>query len=210
MTEETPQPVRQEILQALQMARLKRFDQAEALLSKIAGSHTGSADERAVVHSTHAMILRKMGRHNEAWKAYRQAEDCIPDDPVMKLIIARFLIDEAGQYDMGIRKAQLILKFGGDMPSFRHQAHALMGLAFLKKNNQKKALEMLEKTMEDHFHGIVSVENIDFNFVEALMRRGIFLDRCKEYLRIAAERAKEKKEYKYMSKFRKILDSANI
>ena len=85
-----------------------------------------------------------------------------------------------------------------------------MGLAYLKKGDKKKAVQMLDKAMEDNFQGILSAENIDFNLIETFMHRNIEREKCKAYAQKAlalAQKTNEEKPLQFISKF---LDSFEV
>ena len=199
--------VRKEVLEALQQAHKRDYETAVKIL--YAGIESGSAEgeELAVLYSTLAMIQKKQGKLDQAWTTYQLAEQAAPDDPVLKVITARFLLNERRQYDQAIKRARLILKEAKDVPSLSHQAYTIIGLAYFRKGQQKKALEMLETAMSNNFSGMVSAENIDFNLVEALVREQTALAQCQAYLRAACNLARQQREYKALTVFQKVLDS---
>lgn len=199
--------VREEVVEALRLTRERKFDEAVDLLEKGLEDGTTSDEEQAVLYSMLGMILKKQGDMEKAWKAYQQAERSIPDDPVLKIIVGRFLADDLDRLDDAIKKGKEILKTAKDIPSFTHQAYCLMGLAYLKKGDKRKAGDMLDKAMRDHFKGIASADNVDFKLVEALLARSLEVEKCRQYIEDAHALAQERKEYRAMTVFKRLLDS---
>ena len=201
------QQVRQEVLEAIKLTQERQYDEATQVLRDGIASDVETSDEKAVLLSTLGMILKKQGKLDEAWDAYQEAEQTIPDDPFIKMIIARFLLNVRREYDPAIRKLKQVLKLAKEVPSIRHQTYVLLGLAFLRKNQAGKAAEMLTKSMEGDFEGMVTTDNIDFNLVEALIREQLEIEKCQHFLQAAYNLARVKKEYTNMTQYRKILDS---
>jgi tetratricopeptide (TPR) repeat protein len=207
MDNKGPTTLREEVIEAIRLSRIRQYDAALDLLKTVLDKNEVGEEEKAVLHSTSALILRQKGEKEEALNAYSKAESCLPDDPILKIILSRFLIEETEQYDLAIKKAKQILKSSKDIPSLRHQAYCLIGHAYLKQGIKKRAVEMLEKAMSNSFAGISSVENIDFSLVEALLRRNLEVEKCQHYVDLACDLARQNREFKAMAKFRKILDS---
>lgn len=199
--------VRKEVIEALQQVQRRNYDAAVKILQTGIDSGNAAGEELAVLYSTLAMIQKKQGQVDQAWTSYQRAEQAAPDDPVLKVITARFLLNERAQYEQAIKRARLILKAAKDVPSLRHQAQTIMGLAYFRKGQQKKAIEMLEAAMRDNFSGMASAENIDFNLVEALVRDQSAIAQCQQYLRAACNLARQHREFKALTVFQKVLDS---
>jgi len=204
---ETYQEVRTEVVESLRLVQERNYGGAEKALQDGIDSGSAQGEELAVLYSTLGMIQKKQGKLQEAWNSYQLAERTVEDDPVLKVLTSRFLLNELGRYDDAIKRAKLILKTAKDVPSLRHQAYSIIGLAYLRKGQQRKAIEMLDKAMENHFMGMTSADNIDFNLVEALVREQIAVDKCQDYIRAACEFARSKREFKAMTVFQQILDS---
>lgn len=207
---EATQMVRQEVLEALRLCKNRQYEEAVRVLQEGIETNPENEEERAVLYSTLGMILKKLGKTDEAWEAYQNAENCLPDDPFLKIIVARFLINERRQFDQSIRKAKQVLKIAKEVPSIRHQAYTLLGLAYLRKGQAKKAGEMLDHAMEDKFEGMATAENIDFNLVEAMLREKLEIEKCQRFMQAAYNLARSKKEYAAMTTYRKILDSFEV
>lgn len=198
---------REEVFLSLQLVREKNYAQAEEVLLKGVGGEELQAEEKAVLYSTLGLVYKMQEKHDEAWGAYKRAEKELPDDPLLKIIVARFLLNDRPEYDQVIQRAKQILVMAKEIPSFSHQAYSLMGLAYLKKGNKRKAGEMLDKAMKDDFSGIASAENIDFQLVEAFLSRNLEVEKCRRYINSAANLARERREYKLLTVFQKLLDS---
>ncbi len=204
---EPARATREEVVSALRFAQEKNYEQAENLLHEAVAHEQTSTEEKAILYSTLGLIRKMQGKIDEAWSAYQQAEGILSDDPLLKLIIVRFLIQDREQYDAAIRRAKEILKLAKEIPSFSHQAYALIGLGYLKKGNKRKASEMMDKAMEGEFKNLASAENIDFQLVEAFLGRNLEIEKCKHYINAAANLARERREYKLLTIFQKALDS---
>lgn len=178
---------------AFELMKGKQFDDAEKLLVNCMGK-TDDDIAVALFHSALGVLFKLRGEFKTAWRHYQRAEKLMPEDPALKIIMARLLIDQFAEYDSAIKKAKKVLEIIPDNPVFRHQAHVTMGLAYIRKGSRKKAIEMLQKSMEGDFKGFVTTPNIDFNLVEKLLRRAWGEDICKEFLQKALAFARHRQE----------------
>ncbi len=196
-----------EVIEALQLTQAKQYEEAAQVLEQ--GLEAGAEDpeEQALLYSTLGMVQKKMGQIEQAHKSYLSAEKCSPEDPVLKIIVTRFLLNETREYDIAIKKAKQILNVAKEVPSLSHQAYTMMGLAYLRKGKVNKASEMLDKAMSESFEGMATSENVDFNLVEAMLREKQDINKCKDFIQAAYNLARNKKEYTNMTAFRQILDS---
>ncbi|MDO8462028.1 MAG: hypothetical protein Q7S98_04110 [Deltaproteobacteria bacterium] len=201
--------VSNEIYQAFSLIKEKKLVEAEAFLKKeIDRSDPKSGPERAaLLESTLGFLYRVKGDPKAAWRAYEKAEKLLPEDPSLKIISARFLIDEFAQYDSALKKAKQVLKLAAGSPSFEHQAKTTMGLAYLRKGEKKKARDVLQEILKKGFDGMASAENIDFNLVEAFLRRNLELDQCRQFIEKALTFARVKKEPKRTVFIEKLIGS---
>lgn len=189
---------------AFELMAARQFVDAERLL---AGNMAKTNDTVAVAlyHSTLGVLGKMQGEFKTAWRHYQRAEKLLPDDPSLKIISARLLIDQFAEYDLAIKKAKRVLDLAEDNPVFAHQAYTTMGLAWARRGNRKRALDMLEKSMGDTFEGFVSAENIDLNLLEAVLRRGWPSGVCQAFLSGALEFARRAGEQNYTALFQKML-----
>jgi len=166
---------------AFELIAAKQYGEAEKLL---ANNMARSDDDAAIAlfHSVMGVLFKIQGEYKTAWRHYKRAEKLLPDDPALKIISARLLIDQFAEYGQAIKKAKKVLNLIPDNPVFAHQAHTTMGLAYCKKGDKKKAISMLQKSWGDDFTNFITAQNIDFELVEALLRKGWGLEVCHEYL----------------------------
>lgn len=189
---------------AFELMRARQFADAERLL---AGNMAKTDDDVAIAlyHSSLGVLNKMKGEFKTAWRHYRRAEKLMPDDPALKIISARLLIDEFAEYDQAIRKAKKVLDLSEGNPVFTHQAYTTMGLAWARRGNRKKALKMLEQSMVDRFASFVSAENIDLNLLETVLRKGWVERLCDEFLGNALIFAQSTGEDKYIEIFQRML-----
>jgi len=161
----------------------------------------------ALFYSTLGVLYKIKKEFQKAWKFYEKAEKLLPDDPALKLISARLLIDVFGQYDTAIRRCERVLEISRSDPPFRHQAHVTMGLAFLKKGERSRAVQCLVSSMEDDFAGLISAANIDLKLIEALLRKKAGLDECRTYLQKARDFSASKNEEKYVELMNRLIEA---
>lgn len=166
---------------AFELMKAKQYADAEKLL---AGNMSRTDDDAAIAlyHSVMGVLSKLQGEYKTAWKHYERAEKLLPKDPALKIISARLLIDQFAEYGQAIRRAKKVLELIPGNPVFAHQAHTTMGLAYVRKGDRKKAVEMLEASAGEDFRGFVSAKNIDFELVEALLRRGWGAPSCRAFL----------------------------
>ena len=80
-----------------------------------------------------------------------------------------------------------------------------MGLAYCKKGDRKKTLEMLEQSIIDDFAPFVTAKNIDYELVEAVLRRGWGRDQAKMFLEKALAFAVKTKEDQHINLLQKMI-----
>lgn len=197
------------LYKAFDLMSAKDFGGAEQELN--AGLAEAEAQEdrvlTALFYSTLGVLFKIKKEFAKAWKFYERAEKLLPEDPALKLISARLLIDVFGQFDTAIRRCQKVLEISRSDPPFLHQARVTMGTAYLKKGERAKAIQCLVDAMEDDFGGLVSAANIDLKLLEALLRKKNGLTECKTYLEKALGFAQGKKEDKYVELLRRLLEA---
>lgn len=189
---------------AFELIAAKQFADAEKLL---AGNMARTDDNVAIAlyHSVLGVLFKMQGEYKTAWRHYERAEKLMPDDPALKIISARLLIDQFAEYGQAIKKAKKVLEIAKDNPVFTHQAYTTMGLAHCKKGDKKKALELLESSMIDDFNSFISAKNIDYELVEAILRKGWGVDLCRAYLEKALAFASRTKEDQHVNMLEKML-----
>ena len=189
---------------AFELIATKQYADAEKLLA----SNMARTDDDASIalyHSVMGVLFKVQGEYKTAWKHYQRAEKLLPDDPALKLISARLLISEFAQYGQAIKKAKKVLAIIPGNPVFAHQAYITMGLAYCRKGQRKKAVSMLETSWGEDFKGFVSAKNIDFELVEALVRKRWGLDSCRDFLAKAVDFAAKTGEPNYVGLFTRML-----
>ncbi|MBI4125548.1 MAG: hypothetical protein HY609_00970 [Deltaproteobacteria bacterium] len=190
--------------QAFSLMKGKRLDEAERLLaSSLAKTEDKTA--AALYHSALGVLHKMKKDYKEAWRHYERAEKLIPDDPALKIIVARLLIEQFAQYDQAIRRAKRVLKILPANPVFVHQAFTTIGLAQIKRKKKQEAIEALEKSIVEDFEGFITAKNIDFHLVEALLRNDWGENICCQFVSKALAFAKNKKEKPFADAFEKML-----
>jgi tetratricopeptide (TPR) repeat protein len=197
------------LYKAFDLMSVKDFGGAEQELN--AGLAEAEAQEdrilSALFYSTLGVLFKMKKEFAKAWKFYERAEKLLPEDPALKLISARLLIDVFGQFDTAIRRCQRVLEISRSDPPFLHQAQVTMGMAYLKKGERTKAVQCLVDAMEDDFGGLISAGNIDLKLLEALIRKKNGLPECKTYLEKALVFATNKKEEKYVDLLKRLIEA---
>lgn len=193
-------------MRAFELLRFKQFDDAEKLLSNCLVKVDDDV-ARALFHSALGVLYKMKGEFKTAWRHYERAEKLLPDDPALKIISARLLLDEFAEYEQAIKKAKKVLEIIPNNPVFRHQAHITMGLAYVKKGNKKKAIEMLEKSMANNFENFITTRNIDFNLCEAILKKGWAENSVKTFLERAFKFSQDHKEADWVETIQKMLNA---
>ena len=191
---------------AFELMKNKQLEDAEKLLSyHLAKGENDTAV--ALYHSALGILYKMKGDFKEAWRHYARAEKLLPNDPALKIITARLMIEQFTEHDAAIKKAKKVLELIPANPVFVHQAYITMGLAYAKKGSKKKAVECLEKSMGKNFEGFVSARNVDCNLAELLLRKKWGEDSCVRFLKCALEFAKLHKEDEFTQAFQKMVDA---
>ncbi len=209
MAEEAVSP---QIYDAFRRMKEKDYPAAERLLQE--GLKKAEADhnnlQTALFYSTLGVLEKMKGNYREAWRHYEKAEKLLPDDPSLKIIMAKLLIDQFSQYDTAIKKLKTVLKIAKGSASFEHQAHATMAIAYLRKGEKKKAIELLDQAMANNFEHVISAENLNFEVIEAFLSRSFEIDRCKQYVGKALDLARNRKEERPIQFLTKLLESFEV
>ncbi len=189
---------------AFELISAKQFADAEKLL---AGNMARTDDNVAIAlyHSVLGVLFKLQGEYKTAWRHYERAEKLMPDDPALKIISARLLIDQFAEYHQAIKRAKKVLDLSKGNPVFAHQAYTTMGLAYCKKGDRKKTLEMLDQSIIEDFAPFVTAKNIDYELVEAVLRRGWGQDQARKFLEKALAFAVKTKEDQHINLLQKMI-----
>lgn len=190
--------------QAFEMMKAKKLDEAEKLL-KTNLEKSKDPTAQALFYSSLGVLYKIKGDFKGAWRHYEKAEKLIPNDPALKIIVARLLIEHYSQYDGAIKRAKKVLEIIPKNPVFAHQSYITMGLAYCKKSDKKRSIENLEKSWGNDFEGFVTCKNIDFHLVEMLLRKGWGVEICYRFINKALAFAKAHKEQIFIDSFEKML-----
>ena len=191
---------------AFELMHDKQYSDAEKLLVNTMAK-TDDDTAVALYHSCLGILFKLQGEYKTAWKHYERAEKLLPNDPALKIISARLLIEQFSECDQAIKKAKKVLMMLPDHPVFVHQAYTTIGLAYIKKGAKRQALESLEKSMHSDFHGFVTAKNVDLALVEGLLRRGGGERACGVFLKKALAFAENNDEEVFVKLFQKLLDA---
>lgn len=156
-------------------------------------------------YSAQGVLFKLQKEFRKAWKAYESAEKLIPEDPALKIISSQLLLEYFGQYDIVIRKMERVLQLVGDDAIFAHQAHTLLGLAYLKQGKKEKTKESLETSMAKNFAGLRTALNINLQLVSAMMKKKWEAELCRQFLQSALAFSEKTREAVFIKQFRKIL-----
>lgn len=167
-------------MRAFELMATKQFSDAEKLLSGVM-ARTDDNTAIALYHSTLGVLYKIQGEYKTAWQHYQRAERLLPDDPALKIISARLLIEQFAEYAKAIKKAKRVLEIIPGNPVFAHQAYTTLGLAYCKKGERAKTIEMLKASWGNDFRGFISAKNIDFTLVELLLKKGWDISSCKAF-----------------------------
>ena len=189
---------------AFELIGAKQYTDAEKLLASNM-SKTDDDASIALYHSVMGVLFKVQGEFKAAWKHYQRAEKLLPNDPALKIISARLMIDQFAQYSSAIKKAKKVLELIPGNAVFAHQAYSTMGLAHFRKGERKKAVAMLENSWGDDFRGFVTAKNVDFELVEALTKRGWGLESCRSFINKAYDYAVATGEEPFVSLFDRML-----
>lgn len=189
---------------AFALLRERRYGETEKLLANCLGKTTDPV-ATALFHSALGVCYRVQGEYKTAWKHYQRAERLLPEDPALKLISARLLIDEFAQYDQAIKKCRKVLALLPEHPVVVHHAWITIGLAYGRQGQRAKAIAALERAMAGDFRGFVMVKNIDFRLVEYCCRKGWALPQCRRFLEKAHAFAETAREDQWMATIAQML-----
>lgn len=191
---------------AFELMKAKQYDDAEKLLANNM-AHTEDPSNTALYHSAMGVLYKLKGEFKTAWRHYQRAEKLLPEDPALKIIMARLLLEEFSEYDGAIKRAKKVLKIIPNNPVFAHQAHTTLGLAYCRKGEKQKTIEVLEKSWGNDFENFITAKNIDFHLVEMVLRRGWAIDSCYRFMNKALAFAKNRKEQPFVDTFQKMLSA---
>lgn len=185
----------------------KKFTEVQDQLYPLLKQAEDSKNENnlGLVYSIFGMYYRARKEYKKAWKSYEFAEKLIPNDPSIKLISTRLLIEQFAQYDLALKRIQKIKELVGTDFTFLHKAYTLEGLAYLKQGDPFQAVESFKKSMGNHFEGLQTSYNLDLKLVEAFMKKKIEPQLCKTFLEEALLFSKKKREKVYEKVIEKLI-----
>lgn len=189
---------------AFELLAGKQFTEAEKLLSYNL-SKTQDPMSLALFNSVLGISAKMQGNFKIAWRHYTRAEKLLPNDPALKIISARLLLDQFAEYDTAIKKAKKVLELMPTNRVFVHQAYTTMGLAYAKKGNKVKAVEMLQNSIVEEFKGFITTDNIDFHLAEEVASHHWDMPLCKTFLEKALGCAREHREEEWVNKLEEML-----
>lgn len=204
--------VQKEVYEAFRLMKAKDYTGSQKILLEgtTKAETQGDVTQQALFLSTLGVLAKIQGDFKEAWRCYEKAEKLLPEDPSLKIIMAKLLMDQFAQYDTAIKKLKAVLKIARGSGSYEHQAHAEMAVAYLKKGEKKKAIEMLDLSMVSDFEKVSSAENLNFEVIEAFLARNLEVERCRRYLEKALALARLRKEEKPTQFLTKLLESFEV
>lgn len=197
------------LYQAFELIHRKKLPEAEALLTQGLKEAEAARDLTLIglYYSAFGVLYKIKKDYRKAWKYYEKAEKNIPDDPALKIISARLLVDYFGQYDTVIRKMEKVLSQVKESFPLVHEVYNIQGLAYLKKGNKKQALECLKASRGDDFKGLQTAANFDFRLLQELVRKKIDLNYCHEYLKAAQNYVQGTREVPYQKMISRLLEN---
>lgn len=197
-----------DLYKAFKLIHDKKFEEAESLLLKLEADYEqkGETIIAGVMCSTLGLLYKVQKEYRKAWKIYDKAEKKIPDDPSLKIINARLLIEYFAQYDTVIKKMEKAEKLVGEDFSFLHVIYTLIGVAYLKKGNKKKAADYLKKSMGNAFAGLGASANFEFKLFEAMTKKKLEPKLCLNFLSEALGFAKKKGDKNYAALIQVMID----
>lgn len=197
--------VPQEICErAFVLIRDKQFEDAAKLLTNCM-SKTEDPVAVGLFHSTLGVLEKARGDFKASLTHYQRAEKLLSEEPSLKLITARLLIDEMKDYAGAIKRCTQAMKLVPGHPVIAHHAKTLIGLARVGQGKRRSAQRMLEESIVDKFTNFVTARNIDFHLVEECVRREWCLDICKNFLQYARSFAESRHESTFVRSIDKIL-----
>jgi len=201
-----------DLYKAFKLIRDKKFSEAESLLLKLETDYEKKGEEMiaGAMCSTLGLLYKAQKEYRKAWKIYDKAEKKIPDDPSLKIINARLLIEYFAQYDTVIKKMGKAEKLAGEDFSFLHVIYTLTGVAYLKKGNTKKAVDYLKKSMGNSFAGLGTSANFEFKLFEEMTKKKLEPKLCLSFLSEALSFAKKKREKNYAALIQIMIDKYPI
>lgn len=204
-----PQTIRQKNLQkAFSLMQKKKLDQAESLLESVLKEAEAKKDlmMTALTCSAYGVLYKLKKEFRKAWKFYERAEKIYPEEPSLKLISGRLLVDYFGQYDTVVRKMDKVIELNPGNLVLLHQALTLKGIAHLRQGEKEKAVECLKRSMDGGFEPLKTCVNLDFKLVEELMKKKVGTDACHEFLEKANALSRKSREAPFQKLTKRLLD----
>lgn len=193
-------------LRAFELMRDRQFDDAEKLLANCLAKTTDPVSG-GLFHSGLGVLEKLRGDYKAALRHYGRAEKLLPEDPSIKLIAARLLIDNYREYDQAIKKCRKAASLVPHHAVVVHHAKTLEGMAWAGKGNRGKAEAMLTESMIGDFQAFVTARNIDFQLVALCVKKQWGLVCCREFLTKARAFAESRHESPWVRTIDKILQA---
>lgn len=196
------------LTRSFELMNLKRLDEAKQLLDEGMKEAKAANDKilTALFYSGYGVYHKLRKEYRKAWRAYEQAERLIPDDPSLKIISARLLVDFFGQYGTVVKKMERVIAMVGSNFPYLHQAYTLQGVAFFKNGNKKEAIACLKKSMAGNLSRLETLSNLDMNLIHEFLKKKTEMALCRQYLEAARDFARKTKEAHYEKFILRLLD----
>ncbi len=152
------------------------------------------------------MLFRIQKDPKAAYKYYQNAEKCLPNDLSLKMISARLLIEEFGQFDTAERKLKKVLKDAPDDFLLQHHATALLAQCYFAMGRKAQAKTLFEKMVNQDFLQFSTAMNLDFKTCEFFLRKKFEVQLCLSYLGKALNLAETLDEKVMVRFFKKLLE----
>lgn len=191
-----------------QLIHNKKFSDAQHLIAdQIAEAKLEQNPEKeGIYYTVMGVLLRAQKQIKPAYKFYQKAEKCLPDDFSIKLLNARFLIDEFHQYETALRKLDKILQQVDDDIVLQHQAKALKSIAAFQLGKKKMAEDLLQDLVAEDFTQFKTATNLDFKACEFFLKKNFAKDLCLAYLKKSLDLAKSARETPLVKVLQQLLD----
>lgn len=199
-----------EILEATRVLMRKRQQQeACRLLSQERDRAVleGLPEEAALYSSVRGSYLVAMGRDEEAYEAYRDAEKLSNGDVHDKLLTARHLVFGLGRPEEGFKKAEEVITSETESVIVQHQAHSIQGLARLAMNQPEEAANSLRRLIYAIQSNPAQTSSLDLSLVEELAKDRTATDLCRTYLDLVESRTANSQNSELLSRILSIKGS---
>ncbi len=188
----------------------KQYHEAEELLNLglKKAKEKGSTNEISFYFFSLGHLYTIQKKHSAALNFYEQAYRT-SDDFYTKLNYARLLISIYKNYDLSLKVVRDALNLIPPKHQALNEAHSIIGLCFLQKNDKANAIKAFNDSLSVDFDQFRTSESFDLTLVSELINQKVYNESIDKYLAYILKRATEENNTRLVKTLYQLLAQKN-